>query len=97
MESRQLRLTAANNEISTLHQVLQQSFVEQEATKGGLRRKAPRITSASIGNASKLPQQIRNSSNKRRKSASDDMNPTLIEEEGKSDLDLFKEIDTLSQ
>mmetsp|Transcript_26643 Transcript_26643/g.38097 ORF Transcript_26643/g.38097 Transcript_26643/m.38097 type:complete len:186 (-) Transcript_26643:1563-2120(-) len=90
-ESRQRRLEAANNEFSTLQQVRQ--VLQQEATKGALRRKVTRITSSLIGNASKLPQLIRNSINR---SLSDDMNSTLIDEEEKDNLTLFKEIDSLS-
>lgn len=83
----------------TLNQQLLLEFEVLDAKKSDLNRQKERVVSHSIGMKSKLPQVIRREEKKRKiedPSKPDLINKKLIEEEGKSDLDLFKEIDSLT-
>jgi hypothetical protein len=83
----------------TLTQQLLHEFEVLDANKSDLNRQKERVVSHSIGMKSKLPQVIRREEKKRKIEdplKPDLINKKLIEEEGKSDLDLFKEIDSLT-
>lgn len=83
----------------TLNQQLLHDFEVLDAKKSELNRQNDRVVSHSIGMKSKLPQVIRREEKKRKvedPSKPELINKKLIEEEEKSDLDLFKEVESLT-
>ena len=91
--------TAQSNQLDvTLNEQLLRDFEVQDSRKSDLNRQHDRVVSHSIGMKSKVPQVIRRETKKRKAedpSKSELLNKKLIDEEGKSDLDLVKEISTL--
>ena len=91
--------TTQSNQLEvTLNEQLLRDFEVQDSRKSDLNRQHDRVVSHSIGMKSKVPQVIRRETKKRKAedpSKSELLNKKLIDEEGKSDLDLVKEISTL--
>ena len=82
----------------TLNEQLLRDFEVQDSRKSDLNRQHDRVVSHSIGMKSKLPQVTRREEKKRKAedpSKSELLNKKLIDEEEKSDLDLFNEIGAL--
>lgn len=90
--------TQSNQLEVTLNEQLLREFEVEESKKSDLNRQHDRVVSHSIGMKSKIPQVKRRESKKRKvedPSKSELVNKKLIDEEDKSDIELFKEISAL--
>mmetsp|Transcript_3798 Transcript_3798/g.5359 ORF Transcript_3798/g.5359 Transcript_3798/m.5359 type:complete len:878 (-) Transcript_3798:1152-3785(-) len=84
---------ATDKERLTLGSTLLEDYHHQESLKSQLNRETTRITNRTIGNKSKLPQQIRD--RKKSKEITGNKIDSYIAAEEISDLDLFRQIDDL--